>query len=438
MWNFKRNYFLVVFLSIYSLILLIENNDVFSQTKDVLQVVQKNYSYQIVQRGEKLSDGTYKPSKVYKMEKLAPEHYLPNAFYIKTKKSLTIASDKKSVSSFSLQTVLQDINVTSIKAPFADNSKVNKLQATDKIGVDRIYEIYYKSDSDPYEVCKGLMANSEIEYAVPIFIRYPCDVIPNDPRLSNQWAVVRMLMPQAWAISEGDTNVVIAIVDSGTDWTHDDLNANIWTNPGETGKDAKGNDKRTNGIDDDGDGKVDDWHGWDFVGNRDYNQLNSGDYVEDNNPTNLTLIHGTHVSGCASAVTNNGIGIAGIGFKCKLLPVKCASDMYSWAGIYRGFDGIKYAADMGAAIINCSWGGAGSSPAEQDIINYAVSKGSLVVVAAGNNYGQNIDDGGFYPAGYDNVLCVGATNSNDQVADFSNIGSRVTVYSPGQDIDATI
>ena len=175
---------------------------------------------------------------------------------------MTIGKDSKSLSSVSIQSVLQDIKVKSVKAPFSSNSKGNKLQAEDKFGVGRIYEIHYDSGKDPYEVCKEFMANPEIEYAVPIFIRYPC-FTPNDPGISQQWAIMKMQMQLAWDISQGDTNVVIAIVDTGTDWTHEDLAANIWENPGETGKDALGHDQRTNGIDDDGDGKIDDWHGWD-------------------------------------------------------------------------------------------------------------------------------------------------------------------------------
>ncbi len=412
-----------------------------AQNQKLLNVQQNvlppNVAYQIIKQGKQLSDGSYEPDKIYNIERTSSQNYLPNTLYIKTKYNAGVSKDSKNFNLPGLQTAFAGIKIKIISAPFADKGN-DAIQSADPTGVNRIYEITYDGNDDPYDVCAELVNNPEIEYAVPVFIRHPF-FTPNDPQFSSQWALTKIGMQAAWTISMGDPNVVIGIVDTGTDWMHEDLNANIWINPGEDGLDKNGNSKRTNGIDDDGDGKIDDWHGWDFVGNISLTDLYQGVLMPDNDPANIQLFHGTHVAGCASAVTNNGKGIASPGFKCKLLPVKCSPDNANVSqSILTGFDGIKYAADIGCKVINCSWGGPVYSPAEQDIINYAYSKGAVVVVAAGNGNGFNIDQGGQYPAAYDHVLCVGATTSADKVAGFSNIGRRVHVYSPGSGIMATL
>src|SRR5262249_48610015 len=154
--------------------------------------------------------------------------------------------------------------------------------------------------------------------------------------------------------TQGDTTVLIGIVDTGVQWDHPDLAANIWINPGEWGPDGHGGFKQSNGIDDDSDGYVDDYHGWDFMG-ADY-----ANPVPDNDPGphSTLLAHGTHVAGIADAATNNITGIAGVGFTCRIIPVKTSADNDNRGGgpfIERGFEGIVYAADRGARVINCSW-----------------------------------------------------------------------------------
>ena len=232
----------------------------------------------------------------------------------------------------------------------------------------------------------------------------------------------------AWDITKGSTDIVIGIVDTGVDYFHEDIGANDWLNPGEI---------LNNGVDDEGNGYIDDVYGWDFVGDIKIMEAINKQWKEDADPRNANQTHGTHVAGCASAVTNNQKGIAGTGYNCKIMSIKCASDKGNVNGIWRGYDGIVYAADNGAHIINCSWGGSGSSPVEQEVINYAVNKGSVVVVAAGND-GNNIDKRIAFPACYQNVLCVGATTQADTLAYFSNRGRLVTVYAPGEQILSTL
>lgn len=394
-----------------------------------------NVAYTIFIPGKKLPDGTQEMAKIYEIPLLSEEYYLPNSINIKTKSSLDISSDGKTIYSSVLMSLLKNYNITKINAPFRNLGDVALLNYDE--GLTRIFEVFYSYPIDPYELCKELMKNPAIEYATPVFKRFTNEFYPNDPDSSKQWYINNLQMKKAWDISKGDKNVKIAIIDSGVDWEHPDLQANIWINPGEDGLDSEGKDKRTNGKDDDGNGKIDDWHGWDMIGNVNQNELFSGQYKEDNNPKNISGFHGTHVAGCASAVTNNKIGISGIGFNCSIIPVKCAPDA-STSGIFRAYEAIAYAANLGADIINCSWGGPGFSPVEQEVITAAYKKGSVIVVAAGNDNQFNIDDGGQFPAGYDNVLCVGSTSSNNRVSNFSNIGISVTVYSPGSSIYSTM
>jgi hypothetical protein len=209
------------------------------------------------------------------------------------------------------------------------------------------------------------------------------------------------------------------------------LAANIWRNPGETGPDGFGGDKATNGIDDDNNGFIDDFRGWDF-GGADYNAP-----VGDNNPSPVRASHGhgTHTAGLASAVTNNVTGIAGIGYRCRIMPVKASSDNdLRGAGgapfITFGFEGVAYAAIMGADVISLSWGGPGYSQFEQDVVNIATGLGSLVVAAAGNT-GVSTDPQ--YPASYDNVVSVAATTTFDFKASYSSYGEFVDLCAPGGD-----
>ncbi|MGA2297773.1 MAG: S8 family serine peptidase, partial [FCB group bacterium] len=387
-------------------------------------------------------DGTRQAAVIYYIPQVNPKDYFQGQIHLKTKSLNSLQKDAKSFNTASIMEILNKCNIQNIRSLGQNNpgNSINSVltnEESPEAEISRIYEIHYSANIDPYELCSEFMNNPDVEYATPIFKRYNYDYTPNDPSISNQWAINTIQLKKAWDITKGDKTVKIGIVDSGVFWTHEDLQDNIWINPGETGLDAQGRDKRTNGIDDDGDGYIDDWHGWDLIGDITNSQLANGQWQEDNNPSNINGFHGTHVAGLASAVTDNNKGIAGTGFNCTILPVKCAPDN-GGMGVYRGYDGIKYAADMGADIINCSWGGPGSSPAEQDMINYAVNKGTVVVVAAGNDNGQNVDDGYDFPAGYDNVLSVGATGSNDKIASFSNLGIKVTVYSPGAGIYSTL
>jgi subtilisin family serine protease len=279
--------------------------------------------------------------------------------------------------------------------------------------INKIAEIKYNSKSDPLYVASKLNLLEEIEWAEPRYV-YQVSYIPNDPSYSLQYYLPQIKAQEAWDIVRGDTSIVIGIIDTGIDWDHPDLAANIWINYGEI---------PDNGIDDDGNGFIDDYRGWDFAGTTGSNPDN--DPMEDGN------VHGTYVAGAASAVSDNGIGIASIGFECKLMAVKTSPGASTL--IYYGYEGIKYAADNGAKIINCSFGGSGFSRFGQETINHAISKGALVVAAAGNTE----NDTPQYPASYDGVLSVAGVDSGDKKAWFTSFNYAVDVSAPGVGIYTT-
>ncbi len=281
-----------------------------------------------------------------------------------------------------------------------------------KNSINLIYRLKLSSPFDPLYVSAKLAKFSEIEWAEPLYLR---EVVftPNDPKLSSQYGLTKVKAEAAWDISKGNSNIIVAIVDSGVDWNHEDLAANIWQN-----------DDPINGVDDDNNGYIDDIRGWDFGGL---------DGTGDNDPVEDSPTHGTHVAGIASAVTNNSIGIAGLGYNIKIMPVKTSRNDLGDRIIAYGYEGIVYAADNGADIINCSWGGFGYSNAEQEAINYAVSKGAVVVGAAGNDGLNDV----IFPAAYNGVLSVGNSNENDRKDISSNYGKGLDVMAPGSGIYST-
>ena len=250
---------------------------------------------------------------------------------------------------------------------------------------------------------------------------------PNDPRYSELWGLHNtgqtggtpdndIDAAEAWDIQSGDQATLVAVIDSGVDYTHPDLAANIWTNPGEI---------PANGIDDDGNGYIDDVHGYDFVNN-------DGDPMDDNR-------HGTHCAGTIAAVGNNGIGVVGVSWRARVMGVKFlnASGSGSTAGAVQA---VLYAANLGARVMSNSWGGGGFSQALMDAISTANQAGALFVAAAGNANSNN-DLTPHYPSSYNvsNVLAVAATDHSDARAGFSSYGATsVDLGAPGVNILSTV
>lgn len=205
---------------------------------------------------------------------------------------------------------------------------------------------------------------------------------------------------------------LVGVLDTGGDTLHPDLKANLWTNPDEI---------PDNGSDDDHNGYVDDLWGWDFSGD------DSLSIIEDNDPADF-FGHGTHVSGIIGAVRDNGLGISGVGLESKILPVKIFPNIfYSVAA-----QGIIYAVQNGVDVINMSWGGIFPSKLLEEAIQYAYNEGVVLVASSGNiDTDQPII---IYPAVYEEVISVGASNSSDRRTDFSNYGSFLDVVAPGEDV----
>ena len=288
--------------------------------------------------------------------------------------------------------------------------------------LSRLYEIHYSSGINPVELAAKVSRLPGVEYAEPVFIR-KTTFVPNDAYVQDGTLDYLRYenFYQAFDISKGSSSVIIAIVDSGVDYNHDDLKGKMWTNPNET----------LDGKDDDNDGYIDDIKGWDFWESGD---PALGTVKQDNDPIAEYSDHGTHVAGIAAANTNNNIGIAGTGYNCKFMAIKAGGTKDHPDEIGFGFQGIIYAAMHGADVINCSWGGGGYSQSEQDIINAVSKLGTLVVGAAGNDNTNNL----FYPADYNNVLSVGSIDTSDSKSSFSNYGHAIDVMATGLHIFSTI
>ncbi len=281
----------------------------------------------------------------------------------------------------------------------------------------RIVELHYGAPISPIDAARMLNGLPEVEYAEPIELPYPLGgsaAPPNDPMVQQQYQLAQVKLLDAWDVWKGDSSMVIAVVDAGIDMFHEDLAPNIKENPGEVGLDAFGNDKRTNNIDDDGNGVVDDWRGANLT------------YQLDGTAPGDTKgsAHGTEVSGLAAAKTNNGLGVAGAGYNCMFFPIKASAN--NGGPLVRAYEGIIYAARRGFKVINCSFGSGTYAQALQDILTeLVVAYDCAIVAGAGNSFSYTP----FYPAGYKNVLGVGALDRENGFR--TTWGEQVGISSPG-------
>lgn len=263
------------------------------------------------------------------------------------------------------------------------------------------------------------LASGLVTSAEPHFLRTPQQMIPDDPDFSKQWGLQAIQAPDAWEISQGSEDIIIAVIDTGVDYVHPDLRQNIWINQAE----AQGQ----TGVDDDGNGYVDDIHGWDFADN-------------DNDPLDLSG-HGTHVAGIIAARTHNATDIAGVCPDCRIMVLKVEPDAGGDMETFAIVEAIEYAARHGAAILNCSFGGKAFQTIEKlALMNFAESNDGLVICAAGNAKNDN-DDSPLYPASYDlpEIISVAASRQDSpgsySLASFSNFGkTSVDLMAPGDNI----
>jgi len=290
-----------------------------------------------------------------------------------------------------------------------------------------------KSVDDIVQECKR---DPNIEYAEPNYYLYAVETIPegepfavkqgstrvpNDPRFGDQWNMnngndADIDGPEAWATQTGSNDVLVAVIDTGVDYDHEDLKEQMWINPGESG-----GGKERNGVDDDNNGYKDDYRGWNFA-------FDSNDPYDNNG-------HGTHCAGMVGAVGNNGKGVAGVNWRVKIMALKFLGQDGSGT-TEDAAEAIIYAAKMGAKISSNSWGGGENSRTLQDAIQFAHDRGALFIAAAGNE-SSNTDRTPNYPSTYavPNVVAVASSDRNDALSSFSNYGRyTVDLAAPGSSI----
>lgn len=292
-------------------------------------------------------------------------------------------------------------------------------------GESRLEKVELQAGQDPQAVAVELRTNPAVERAEPNFLISHDEGVPNDTRLHEQWALRNTgasggqigadinAMP-AWGTTTGAVTTVIAVIDSGIDFTHPDLRNNQWAN----------SDERDNGRDDDSDGFTDDLHGWDWVANSNAIKDEQG--------------HGTNVAGIIAAEGNNSTGVTGVMWRAGLMSLRVL-DNTGTGDVAAAVEAIDYAIAHGAQVINCSWGTDEESLILRDAIERAGRRGVVVVSSAGNQ-GRDIETAPYYPAsfGLPNVVAVASTDQFDQLATWSNRGaSHVTVAAPGTDILTT-
>ncbi len=278
-----------------------------------------------------------------------------------------------------------------------------------------------------------LAKNPEIEYAEPNFL-YQASIIPSDTYYNNQWYLTKIKATEAWNETRLSPNVIIAIIDSGVQISHPDLESNIWKNYSEI---------PANGIDDDRNGFIDDYNGWDFVNNTyDPNPKFKDNYTESG------ILHGTIIAGIAAASGNNATGISGITWKAQIMPLKVLNDQGegNTATVIKAID---YAIANGADIINLSFVGFGYSSSLNSAIERAHKAGLLIVAAGGNEQdegeGYQLDHTPMYPVCHDGppgenwVIGVAATDTLDQKASFSSYGLKcIDIAAPGVSVYSTV
>ena len=277
---------------------------------------------------------------------------------------------------------------------------------------DRTWVLDVAGHGDLEAVARDIAADPAVEYCEPDRVA-TVQLVPNDPFFGSAgswgqlfddlWGTKRIGAPAAWDVTRG-AGILVAVVDTGVDDAHPDLASNMWTNP---------NEVAGNGLDDDGNGFVDDVRGWDFA--------------DDDADPHDDFFHGTHVAGTIAAVGNNGAGIVGVAFESRIMAVRGLGTTGSGASSTLA-EAILYAVDNGADVINASWGGFGASQTIGDAIAVAHAAGVVFVTSAGNAQAEASD---YFPAGDPNAITVSALTHADARASFSNFGVKIDVGAPG-------
>lgn len=304
-------------------------------------------------------------------------------------------------------------SITRVHGP-SPTSVVAGVATASDLGLDTTLRVRYDGPESAETVAKRLNGLDEVAWAEPNRWR-ETTVVPNDPKYPAQWGLARIGCPDAWDLTTGDPSIVVAVVDTGVDLNHPELAPLLVAGqdlvdfpPGATPQ-----------------------PGWVF----------EGDFTGVDATPQDEVGHGTHVAGTICCLSDNGVGVAGVSWDVRLMPVRVlarvrnlATNQVSGIGSSANIAaGIRWAADNGARVINMSLGGGGDAQVEREAVAYAVSKGAVVVAAMGNDASA----APFYPAAYPSVIAVGATDSSDRRASFSNTGAWIDVAAPGVDVQST-
>ncbi len=340
--------------------------------------------------------------------------YAPNTALVKLKPGVALTGRAAgagggaavATNAQSLDGLLQAFGATTAEPVFGDmGGTAARAGRPSRAGLERIYRVQWTAPVPVEHAVAALAADPSVEYAEPDYVARAART-PNDPEYATQWALPKINAPAAWDVTTGAPTVIIALVDSGVDTAHPDFAGRLWEN-----------DDPVNGADDDLNGKVDDANGWNVF-------ANSNDLTDPNG-------HGSEVGGVAGAASDNGAGVAGMCWNCRLMFVNAmqANNVANYSDVAAA---VQYAASNGAQVINLSLGGYADSAVLRDAVREAAIT-ALIVGGAGN------DDSGnpFYPAAYPEVLAVAGTDLNDQKAVFSNYGAWVDVSAPGKEIRTT-
>nr|HDN01227.1 hypothetical protein [Deltaproteobacteria bacterium] len=286
---------------------------------------------------------------------------------------------------------------------------------------DNVYLVRPAKDESAVSAARRLGKYPDIEFAEPNYKRYIKSVTPNDPLFYSQWALENIQSGDAWEIQKGDAGIIVALPDTGIDYTHKDLKNNLWKNGGE---DWSASGPGYNGIDDDGDGYIDNYFGINSI-------TGSGDPMDDEG-------HGTHIAGIIGGEGDNSIGISGVNWRVSLMGVKFIRAVDGSGSIADEIEAIQFATSNGAKVVNMSFSGNYFSEIERYAIENA--RNVLFIAAAGNEI-MNNDYMPNYPADYKlpNIISVAASNQSDELAFFSNQGSNtISVAAPGVNILSTV
>lgn len=332
-------------------------------------------------------------------------NFVDGVVYVKVKDTSAVVLDPYNNGNVALNLLLTQYQVDSMRQPFPG------LNAT----LDKTYRIHFSSHAQIDQLVTALQALPFVEYAEkePIYRTETNPYTPNDIA-SQQYFLDKIYARDAWSVSKGSPNIVVAIVDNGVRTTHEDLSGVLWVNP-----------TPNSGL---LDRYPNDVNGWDVA---------DGD--NDPNPPGNTadgddFVHGTLCAGIAGAKTDNGVGIASIGFNIRIMAVKCTKNSADGNTLTNAYDGVYYAIQAGADVISMSWGGSsGSFITGENIINSGVAAGIVMIAAAGNDNTNTP----YYPAAYTNVIAVASTDQGDTKSSFSNYGSWIDIAAPGRGIYTT-